>query len=237
MGYLSTTSVPTPIGMQGAMPMRIGFRSPRSGTGLGLGRGLPIPDGSGSRLDMPDPELERLVPDWMRRFWAVGTLVPKIMTSDMLGRAGVNGESPGRDASPSSQPQSTRREDRSGGIGWYVGLPNPDERILSRVEGEEVESPPLAPKDPTDIVDEEECAEEWAAARRDCKEGFRGPRGQGPLSIPKGPRGRNYTEDDCARGIVRAICGGDALKQGLSGEQRAKRNNNEIQKRRKDRGK
>jgi hypothetical protein len=236
LGYLPTPPAAVLAGMQNITPVGVGFRPPLSGTRLRLGGGVPMPDGSTSVQDMPDPHLERLVPDWMRDFWAAGTLLPKIIASDTSGHGGRAGATQG-DALPSSQPQSVKQEDRSGGLGWYVGPP--DKRILQRVDdsaGEEVESPPLAPKDPVDTVDEEACAEEWADARKKCEEGFRGPRGDGPYSVPKGPRGRKYSIEDCARGIVSAICGGNPLKGGLSGEQRAKRNNERTPQGRKGRG-
>lgn len=242
-GVLNGWSSPSPavpswaralIGPGGTPAALIG---PRPGSGIRGLPGVPIPSRPEDVVGIPNPHLERLVPDWMRDFWATGTPLPKIVASEISGHGGVDGGSRELEGSPSSQPQFVKREDRSGGLGWYVGAPNPDTRILQRVDDDardqEVNSPPLAPDDPTDTVDEEACAEEWADARRKCAEGFRGPRGQGPYSIPKGRRGRNYTEDDCARGVVSKICGGNALKEGLSGEQRAKRNNRSAQQKRK----
>lgn len=236
LGYLPAPPAAAPVWMRSAMPAKVGFPSPRPSTRFDFGRRFPIPDGSSSVQDMPDPHLERLMPDWMRNLWSAGSLLPRIMASELRHGSADEGAQ-GSDSWPSSQPQPVRREDRSGGLGWYVGPPDPNKRVLERVDDEaagerEVESPPLAP----DAVDEEACAEEWANARRDCEAGFRGPRGQGPHSIPKGRRGRNYTVDDCARGIVSEICGGNALKKGLSGEQAAKRNNRGIQQKRENRG-
>lgn len=223
-------------GMQSSMPVGMGFRAPLPGTRFRFGNDVPMHGGSGPVPGSPNPHLESLIPNWMRSFWAAGTLLPKIIASDISGRGGADSRTQGGDVLPSSQPQSEKREDRSGGVGWYVG-PNPSTRILQRVDDEaagekEVLSPPLAP----DAVDEEACAEEWANARRDCEAGFRGPRGQGPTSIPKGRRGRNYTVEDCARGIVSSICGGEPLKEGRTGAQAAKGNNKAIRQQRKNRG-
>lgn len=251
LGVLATPPIPGPAWMQGPMPTGVGFRSLPPTPRFGAGRGIQIPSGPGSVLEIPDPHLERLVPGWMRDLWAAGTLLPRLQAS---------GGAQESDASALSRPPLPKLEDRSGGLGWYVGPPvlederkraspsagraqefDPNYRILERVDDEaekekEIESPPLAPKDPADTVSDEGCEEEWADARRDCAAGFLGPRGKDMYSIPKGPRGRNYTIEDCARGVVSKRCGGNPLREGLSGEEAAKRNNDAVQKKRRDSG-
>lgn len=235
-GVLAPLHIPqaaAPATRQSTMPSVAGFRPPLPSAGLGIGRRFPLAGGSSPAADIPDPHLERLVPGWMRDLWAAGTLVPRMAAS---GTQGGNGMSQDLNASPSQQ-GSMKIEDRSGGLGWYVGTPDPNIRILKRVDDEaaeekEVQSPPLAPENPDDTADDEGCDEEWADARAKCEEGFRGPPGQSPYSRPKGRRGRLHTIETCMAGVVSERCGGNPTKPGSSGAERAKRNNEAIQKKR-----
>ncbi len=104
-----------------------------------------------------------------------------------------------------------------------------------------IESPPLvpgdAPPDPEPNVDvangnKEGCDKEWAEARKSCAEGFSKP-GEGPFSMRSD---RPWTFEDCVKSLVSERCGGTPLKKGLSGAERAKRNNEMIRKKREGRG-
>lgn len=234
-GVLGPLSAPL---MAAPSPLPLGYapRPPIPGTRFGVTVGVPTQTSPGPVVDIPDPHIERLIPGWMRNFWTAGSLIPRMMGDHLM-----DGPAPESDV----QAPFPRPEDRSGGLGWYVGPPQLEEelerstrpsdvRILKTVSdngaaGKDVASPRLAPENPADT---EGCDEEWAQARRDCEKGMSGPRGQGPYSTPLGPRGRRYTVEDCMSNNVRAICGGTPLRDGLSGQEAAKRNNDAIQKKR-----
>lgn len=223
-----------PARMQGFMPPGASFRPPLAGTRFGVASGFPVP--GGPPVDIPDPHLEKLVPEWMRNAWIVHWLTSRMLIDKLMERRNQDSDV----ATPIPKP-----EDRSGGLGWYVGPPQLEEelerstrpgdvRILKTVNdkdaGKDVASPPLAPENPANT---EGCDEEWAEARRACEKGMSGPPGQGPYSTPLGPRGRRYTIEDCMSNNVSARCGGTPLRDGLSGQEAAKRNNDATQKKRK----
>lgn len=208
---------------------------PRPGGIIGSLLPMPTPPHPGSLLEIPSLHFEQLVPPLIRDFWNAQKVIPQTIADKVSGR----------DQEADVSMQIPRREDRSGGLGWYVGPPQiedelkrvtppTDYRILKSVDESEetpIESPPLAPEI-DDAENIEGCDEEWKDARQKCEEGTRGPRGAGPYSIPKGRRGRNYTIEDCMRSVVSKRCGGGDLKSGLSGAERAKRNNEAIRRRR-----
>lgn len=223
-----------PASMQGLRPSGTPSRLPLSGSRFGFGPSFPIT--GAPVVDIPDPHLERLVPEWLRKVWAARSLMDRMLIENSMDRR--NQES---DASAPFQ----KPEDRSGGLGWYVGPPQLEEelrrstrpsdvRILKRIDdddaaGRDVASPPLAPENPANT---EGCDEQWAEARRDCEKGMAGPPGQGPYSRPMGPRGRRYTVEDCMNTVVSARCGGTPRRDGLSGQEAAKRNNDATKKKR-----
>jgi hypothetical protein len=224
--------------LAGPSGMPVGLRGPTLG---GRIRGYPFPPmplNPDDTVQMPDPHVERLIPQWMRDFWNAQSVVRQVAI-DRLDSRNQASESP----APSPKP-----EDASGGLGWYVGPPQledelkrvtppGDVRIVRRVDDDaakesEVESPPLAPTDAGDTANDAGCDEEWAEARRACEKDFQGPPGQSPSSKPRGTRGRNYTIEDCMRGLVSERCGGNPVRYGSTGAERAKRNNNAVRKKR-----
>lgn len=227
-----------PARMQGFTPPGVSLRPLPGGSRFGFGRGFPMP--GDPVVDIPDPHLERLVPEWIRSAWAAHSLVSRMLVDSLLERRNQESDV----TAPSPKPV-----DRSGGLGWYVGPPQLEEelkrstrpsdvRILKRIDDDDaadrdVASPPLAPENPANT---EGCDKEWAEARRDCEKGMGGPPGQGPYSRPMGPRGRRYTVEDCMNNVVSARCGGTPRRDGLSGQEAAKRNNDAIQKKRKGGG-
>lgn len=133
---------------------------------------------------------------------------------------------------------------------------DPNFRELRRVEvtgakKPKVDSPPLVPDDALPYPEsktgaapeaggggsgggeggdgnDEECAKEWADARKECKEALAdGRAGQGPFS---GRRGARWSVEDCAKGRVRAICGGEPLKRSRSFEAIRNGNNANVRK-------
>lgn len=188
-GVLRGRSAPSPALLPPAQPLAepIGMRGGLVGSRPGGGaRGLPflpMPPNPNEIVEIPNPHIERHIPPWMREFWVVQSLLPRLRVDNLDTRMGE----------PDASTTVPYREDRSGGSGWYVGPPK-ENRILKRVDEDvpsekEVESPPLAPADTDDTEDTTGCDEELANARRDCEKGMSGPRGAGPYSIPRGPRG------------------------------------------------
>jgi hypothetical protein len=234
-------------------------------------------------IDIPNPHLERFIPELTRNFWAAVRLLPRILGREILADDERNGSTQEL-GEPSSSKPPLRQPPNGGGNQPppIVGLAGPDEarrrqsapndeklstsegtdpnyRQLTRVDvvgaaKKKIESPPLVPdaeiypdpkfgqvlgpsewtgstgNDGGASGDDEGCDEEWADARKQCSEGFAKGTDQGPYSRR---RDRPWSLEDCIRGIVSARCGGTPLKEGLSGEERAKRNNEMIRKKRK----
>ena len=64
----------------------------------------------------------------------------------------------------------------------------------------------FAPRPPSDVPDDEECREEWEAARAQCDREINTP---GMHDQSRGRRGGYSSVDDCARGLVSERCGGN----------------------------
>jgi hypothetical protein len=77
------TSIPQ--WMQGFMPAGGVLRAPVSTAPFGLGRSFPMPTGSNPVVEIPNPHLERFVPESTRNFWTAATLLPWILGRGMLG--------------------------------------------------------------------------------------------------------------------------------------------------------
>lgn len=239
LGPLFVARAPASIQMQGAVPLGYALRPPFPGTRFGTPPGVPTPNDRGRAVGIPFPNVERLVPEWMRHFWTAQSLIRGAVVDNIANGRGQEADARSSGTAPS------KPENRSNGLGWYVGppvlkeeiersAPRSDDRILQRVDDDagskmKIASPPLAPDDPADT---EGCDEEWAAARRDCEKGMSGPPGQGPTSKPSGRRGRRRTLEDCMNDLVSARCGGTPRKDGLSGKEAAERNNRAVQKKR-----
>lgn len=194
-------------------------RSPQVGAGPSLPRVGSAPVGDPG---LPGPRLPGKIPG------ALGALLMLIQALDELVEKPQRVLPPKPEAGPDVEPEwgvSSADEDGMP----EPKRPDPNTRRLTTVE----KSPPVAPETEDNGENYEGCNEEWAEARKKCEEGFRGPRGQGPYSRPIGRR--KWTLNDCMESNVSARCGGKPLKEGLSGAERAKRNNEMIQKKRKDR--
>lgn len=195
------------------------LEQPRAGISSFLSRAGDAPIGNSHP---PGPRLPGRIPG------ALGALLTIIQALDDLVEKPQRVFPPQPEPNPNTEPERGMSSDKDDDTP-KAQRPDPNIRRLTTVE----KSPPLAPETEAGGENYEGCDDEWAEARKTCEDGFRGPRGYGPQSRPLGRR--EWSLNDCIESLVSARCGGKPLKEGLSGKERAKRNNEAVQKKRRDR--
>lgn len=85
--FSGLTAPAVPKMPQTPFPAGASPRAPLSTLPLGLGRGLPMPLGPSQFVEIPNPHLERLIPEATRNFWAAAALLPWILARGSWGMA------------------------------------------------------------------------------------------------------------------------------------------------------
>jgi len=108
--------------LAGSGGMPIGLRGPRLGGRIGGLPFPPMPTGPGDVVEIPNPHLERLVPQWMRDFQTAATLVPKMFRGQLRGDGPGGGSAEGEDGAWSTESSSGPPANRPGSQPpWIVG--------------------------------------------------------------------------------------------------------------------